>query len=334
VVTFVVPALDGPITGGTRYNGELLRALGELGVAARAVELDAARGLLAARESGRYFVDSLFLGNIPELRALGGSGAKLALLLHYLPSLVARALGEDNGELEYMESNALANVDAVLVPSALTKRELERRGVASSIVVAIEPACTLRPDPVAPKLDCVTAEVVSNVVRNKGILELFQALGETLVETDECSLRVAGSEIAEPDYARTCRAFVEVHGALRTRVRFEGAVDPSSIGERLARSNLFVSASFSETYGMALGEARAAGVPILALDAGNARAHVSTEAGGELFATHRDLALVFSRLCRDRSELERRVTLARTLALSVVPRSWREVGEEFRRAFA
>lgn len=330
--TFVVPALDGPITGGTRYNGELLRVLGELGVSARAVDLDAARGLLAAGE-GRTFIDSLFLRDVPELRASARAGAKLGLVLHYVPSLVARALGEDQSGLERMETDAFACVDAIVVPSALTQRWLERRGVDRPRVVAIEPGCTVRPAGETPSVERVAALIVSNLVRNKGILEFLQALADGVSASDDFSLVVVGGESAEPEYARTCRAFAEADEALRTRVRFEGAVDPSSVGERLGRSNLFVSASFIETYGMALGEARAAGVPILALDAGNARAHVSTEAAGELLATHRNLADALVRVCRDQSEIERRVTAARAVALSNEPRSWNDAAREFRQAF-
>jgi glycosyltransferase involved in cell wall biosynthesis len=328
VYTFVVPALDGPITGGTRYNGELLRALGELGVSVRAVDLDAARGLPA----GRTFVDSLFLRDVPDLRALGGGGAKLGLFLHYLPSLVARALGEDAGALERMETDAFACVDVIVAPSVLTKSELERRGVAPR-VVAIEPGCTVRPAVEAPSVERAAALMVSNLVRNKGIIEFLRALGDAVSASDDFSLSVAGGESAEPAYARTCRAFAEAHEGLRTRVRFEGAVDPSTVGGRLARSNLFVSASFAETYGMALGEARAAGVPLLALDAGNTRAHVSMEAAGELLATHRELAQAFVRLCRDRTELGGRVEAARAFALSNEPRSWNDAAREFCEAF-
>ena len=331
MVTFVVPALDGPITGGTRYNGELLRALGELGVSVRAVDLDAARRLPAGE--GRTFVDSLFLRDVPELRASSGIGAKLGLILHYVPSLVARAVGEDAGALERMEADAFACADAIVVPSVLTKRSLERRGVERPSVVAIEPGCTVRPAVQAPSVDRATALIVSNVVRNKGILEFLRALGGVTSASDDFSLSVVGGESAEPAYAQACKALVETHEGLRPRIRFEGAVDPSSIGGRLGRSNLFVSASFTETYGMALGEARAAGVPILALDAGNTRAHVSSEAAGELVETHRELAHAFVRLCRDRTEIERRVTAARAHALSLEPRSWNDAAREFQAAF-
>jgi glycosyltransferase involved in cell wall biosynthesis len=331
VHTFVVPALDGPITGGTRYNGELLRALGELGVSVRAVDLDAARGLPAGE--GRTFVDSLFLRDVPELRASGGGDAKLGLVLHYVPSLVARALGDDAGTLERMEADAFACVDVIVAPSALMKGEVERRAVGGPRVVAIEPGCTVRPAVEPPSVERAAALMVSNLVRNKGILEFLRALGDAVSASDDFLLSVVGGERAEPAYARTCRAFAEAHEGLRTRVRFEGALDPSSVGGRLARSNLFVSASFNETYGMALGEARAAGVPILAVDAGNTRAHVSMEAAGELLATHSELAHAFVRLCRNRTEMARRVEAARAFALSNEPRSWNDAAREFREEF-
>ena len=332
--TFVVPALDGPITGGTRYNRELLRALAELGVPARAVDLDEARRLLEARDSGRMWIDSLYLHEVPALRRLAGRGVTLGLVLHFLPSLVERAFGRESSDLERMEASAFACADSMLVPSAFLRQEVLRRGVLDELVVAIEPGIPIRPAAEAPPVGRVAAQIAASLVRNKGIIELLQALAHIVSGSDDFALHLAGGESAEPAYARECRALVETHATLRARVHFDGPLEHVDVERRLALSNLFVSASFGESYGMALAEARAAGVPILALDGGNVRAHVSSASGGELLATHAELAHAFVSLCRDRRELERRVNLARAHALATAARSWGDAAKEFRDALA
>src|SRR5205823_8898210 len=54
-----------------------------------------------------------------------------------------------------------------------------------------------------------------------------------------------------------------------------------------------------ETFGMSLQEARAFGLPILALDAGHARAHFTHGENGFLFSTIDDLSTGLLELARD-----------------------------------
>jgi glycosyltransferase involved in cell wall biosynthesis len=55
-------------------------------------------------------------------------------------------------------------------------------------------------------------------------------------------------------------------------------------------SNIFISASQMESYGMALHEARALGLPVLAVDAGNVREHVASREQGVLYRSAAELA--------------------------------------------
>jgi glycosyltransferase involved in cell wall biosynthesis len=82
-----------------------------------------------------------------------------------------------------------------------------------------------------------------------------------------------------------------------------------------------------ETYGMALAEARTLGLPILAHAGGNVGAHVTSGAGGELVASHEELAAAFLSLCRDPHEHHARLRLARAHALPA--RAWSQAAAEF-----
>jgi glycosyltransferase involved in cell wall biosynthesis len=96
----------------------------------------------------------------------------------------------------------------------------------------------------------------------------------------------------------------------------------------MAASNLFVSASIMESFGMALAEARTLGLPIVARAGGNVATLVHGGCGGELVTDPSELAAACLRLCRDAGEHRRRLAMARATALP--PRPWSEVGREFK----
>jgi hypothetical protein len=112
------------------------------------------------------------------------------------------------------------------------------------------------------------------------------------------------------------------------RVRFVGERTPGETMGHLAASNLFVSASVMESYGMALAEARTLGLAIVARAGGNVAALVPDNCGGELVESPSQLAAAFLRLCRDAGEHRRRLELARATALP--PRPWSEVEMELK----
>jgi glycosyltransferase involved in cell wall biosynthesis len=81
-----------------------------------------------------------------------------------------------------------------------------------------------------------------------------------------------------------------------------------------AGASLLVSASGMETFGIALQEAQAFGVPILALDRGNAREHVQHGVNGFLATSLGELAASFLDLVRGPPRLQRLLDGARASA--------------------
>jgi glycosyltransferase involved in cell wall biosynthesis len=81
-----------------------------------------------------------------------------------------------------------------------------------------------------------------------------------------------------------------------------------------------------ETFGIALQEARALGLPILALRRGNAEEHVEPGKNGFLVDSLDELAERFLALSRDANELAALVARARAAAGA---ESWDEVVERF-----
>jgi glycosyltransferase involved in cell wall biosynthesis len=121
-------------------------------------------------------------------------------------------------------------------------------------------------------------------------------------------LTVVGGLDAAPAYAASCREAALARPSLARAVRFAGSLSPSATQEALAGADVLLSASRMESYGMALAEARALGVPIVARKGGNAAAHVSARAGGVAFDDDDALVreLVFLAARRDEVDARRR----------------------------
>jgi glycosyltransferase involved in cell wall biosynthesis len=110
-------------------------------------------------------------------------------------------------------------------------------------------------------------------------------------------------------------------------VRFSGVLAASEMPALYRRAALLVSASAMETFGIALQEARAHGVPILALDRGNARYHVTPSVNGWLADSVEMLCDSLVLLVRDPGPL--RAAFARAQALPGTTESWDEIVERF-----
>jgi glycosyltransferase involved in cell wall biosynthesis len=325
---FVVPDLEGRPTGGTLYNRRLLGALCELGFGARCCELERVELALREFEPRVVWLDSLYLAHAPALKERLAGAGHLGLLLHYLPTLVAQRRCVTWRELSQAERAALSLADCALVPSAFMRELISGLNFGERPILCVEPGCELPAAAALPATsEGVRALLLSHVVSDKGIEPLLSALALSLNQEDRFELRIVGDLQAEPAYGTRCQALVAAELPLVARVRFCGLLSPSNAHAALFASNLLLSASFMESYGMALLEGRCAGVPLLACDAGNVRALVEPAAGGELVADATELAAACARLCRDPAEHERRLLAARSHLPAA--RSWRRVGEQF-----
>jgi glycosyltransferase involved in cell wall biosynthesis len=325
---FVVPDLAGRPTGGTLYNRRLLAAVADLGFDARCCELERVEFALREFEPRVVWLDSLYLPHAPTLKEKLAGSARLGLLLHYLPALVAQGRRVTLRELSAAERAALSAADCALVPSVFMREVVSGLDFGERPVLCVEPGCELAVGAAIPSAsEGVRALLLSHVVSGKGIEPLLSALVLSLSPQDRFELRIAGDLQAEPAYAARCQALVAAEPLLARRVRFYGLLSESKAQAALFASNLLLSASFMESYGMALSEARCAGVPLLARDAGNVRALVEPVAGGELVADATELAAASVRLCRDPAEHERRLLAARNHPPPA--RSWRRAAEQF-----
>jgi glycosyltransferase involved in cell wall biosynthesis len=334
---FVVPDMEATISGGNLYNLGLTAALRAAGVPLVVLDDAAALAGLAAGARGPHFVDSLYLPAMPRLRAARGlrADAPLVLIAHYLPSLVERGVVEHPGQLSEVERAALAAADGFVVPSEYMARALARVGAQPRKIAVVAPGLdpaaraakaamsAAATAPAARTSDGVArALLVANLVAGKGVLPFLEAIAPHLDGGAPLQVSVVGSAAMEPAYAAACRAVAAAH----PQSALVGPLAHAETLARLAASDLFVSPSRMESFGLALAEARALGVPILARAGGNSAAHVDPAAGGRLFGNDAALAAECARLARDPVELGARRAAAQ--AARSRSRSWADAARD------
>jgi glycosyltransferase involved in cell wall biosynthesis len=292
-LTFLLPAGSERITGGNLYNQRLLAALrGRTPVDARPATGYAPRG-------GTVLVDTLDLASVRGWLGAAG-GTRAVLLVHYLHAIDPAVA--DDAPPSVSERSALPLFDGFVTTSELARCALIGLGLPAPRILALSPPA---PPPAAPR-PCPTAPragLVGNLSAVKGVLELLDALAQRLTPRDRLELDVFGRLDLDAAYGAACVRRVRDEPALAGRVRLRGPLAPEDVPCALAQAAFAISAARMETFGMALQEYRAAGLPVLARAAGNAAAHVADGRTGGLYGTPEALADGVVALSRDPARL-------------------------------
>ncbi|WP_417564442.1 glycosyltransferase family 4 protein [Microbacterium sp.] len=262
---FVVPTgVDDParVSGGNVYDRHVRDGLGHRGWIVDAREVPdaaaAASTLRTAPDDTVVLVDGLVAGWAADAVAAAGRRTRLAVLAH----MVVAAFVDASPAAVAAERQALAAAHSVITTSCWTADELVRRGLAdrSRIVVAppgVHPAPTVARPAGDGDLLCVGV-----VAPHKGHDTLLDALDR--VDAD-WTCTIAGSTDVDADFASAVVARADAFGG---RIRFAGVLDRTAMADAYRRSALLVAPSRVESAGMAIGEARARGIPVLATTAG------------------------------------------------------------------
>ncbi|KTS36477.1 glycosyl transferase family 1 [Methylobacterium indicum] len=276
-------------TGGYAYARQILRHLPARGVAAKSLALpdgfpdpgadDLARtraALAGVPAEAALLVDGLAYGALPP-ELIRAAGRPMAALVHHPLGYETGLSPERAATLVAGERAALALASHVVATSRYTARLLTAAfGVAPERITVAEPgtapAARVAPRP-GPHLRLLAVGTVSP---RKGYDILVRALA-TLADLD-WSLTIAGSLDRVPESAAALRRQIAAAG-LAGRVALAGAVTPDALDALLAGADIAVSASLFEGYGMALTEALARGLPLVAATGGAAAETVPAGAG-------------------------------------------------------
>jgi glycosyltransferase involved in cell wall biosynthesis len=244
--------IDDPASpsGGNRYDRRLLTGLAARGWSVREIAVPGAwptpsdddlSGLAAALASvpdgGVVLVDGLVGSAAAGVMVPAAARLRLVLLVH-LPL-------DTPGEAAVLEA-----ARAVVTTSPCTRLPVPVH-VATP---GVDPAPLATPSPAGDRLLCVGA-----VAAHKGQDRLADALA-AVPEPFTCTY--VGSLTREPDFVAALRT------RLDDRIRLAGVLAGPELAAAYAGSDLLVSASRGETYGMVATEALARGIPVLAVRVG------------------------------------------------------------------
>lgn len=240
-----------------------------LGLAAAAGAVTLAR--LRAERPDALLVDSIATAALVLPLRARHVGVPVIGLLHQPPGGVRRDGDVGRGGLRARLDRAFAaRADRVIVPSATLATTLRQAGISEDRLRVVPPGYDL-PEPGGPVPDLRRAGgpailCVANWLPAKGIDLLLEAFAR--LPDERATLHLVGETTADPAYARRLNARLATP-ELRERVVVHGPRPPEVVAAYLRAADLFVLASWSESYGMAVAEAMAAGLPIVATRVGH-----------------------------------------------------------------
>jgi glycosyltransferase involved in cell wall biosynthesis len=260
----------GQPTGGNLYDQRVCAGLAEAGwevrvavVAVRgpAARADLARVVSAIPDGETVLIDGL-IASPAAAQLLPHTGRiRMTVLLH-MPLGTVLATRRD-ASAEQSERAVLSAAAGVIVTSEWTRQVLTQYPVPASRLHVARPGADRVATPARPvrgQLICVGV-----VSRHKGQDLLVEALADLAERDWHCVL--IGSLDRDPGFVAHLRTRITRLGYGR-RVRFSGVLTGAALSHAYTTADLLVAPSRAETYGMAVSEALAHGLPVIAAAVG------------------------------------------------------------------
>jgi glycosyltransferase involved in cell wall biosynthesis len=269
----VVPGPLHTRSGGYEYDRRMVAGLRARGWT---VDVRPPAAIAAIPDGTCVIIDGLALGTMPDVVEREKDRLRLVALVH-LP------LAEDTGldpaiaaTLEAGERRALAACVVAIVTGTGTARTLERYGISRDRIAVIEPGTDAAPIARGSGGPSVHVICVAAVTRGKGHEMLIDALAR--VPSEMWALTCAGSLERDAATVERVRASLRGH-ALGNHVTLVGELDAEAVSSLYDRADLFAIATRHETYGMAVAEALARGLPVIGTETGAIPDLVGSDAG-------------------------------------------------------
>jgi glycosyltransferase involved in cell wall biosynthesis len=274
-VVLVVPGRLDARTGGSIYDRRIVEGLRQRGWGVEALELDAsfpyptsaahahADAALAAIAAGSIVVvDSLALGAMPDLITREAERVRIVALVHQ-PLAVAAGLNPVTAaRFHEAERRALDAAALVIVTGRATLDLIAPYEVTRDRIVVVEPGTDAAPFARgSSEPSPIQLLSVATLHPGKGHGLLLEALAA--IPCREWHLTCAGSLTRDAVTADRLRHMVTSLG-LGDRVSFVGDLDRPELAACYDAADVFVLATQQETFGMAVAEALACGIPVVA----------------------------------------------------------------------
>lgn len=288
-ITFVVAGAFDTRTGGSIYQRRLVENLRRRGWSIDVYELDAsfpfpthealrhAGDVLDEMATGRVVViDGLAFGAMPELVRAAAPRLRFVAVVH-LPLAAAVGLTPDQvARLRVSEQLAIASAALLVITGPSTRALMAEHSLSHPCVAVVEPGTDRAPlgrGSGSPDLEILT---VATLNAGKGHELLIEALAP--LRDRAWRLTCAGSLTRDPVTADRVRQLV-ARLDLGSRVHLAGELQEDELDAQYHRADIFVSASLRETFGMAVAEALARGIPVVGTATGEAPALLGGNAG-------------------------------------------------------
>jgi glycosyltransferase involved in cell wall biosynthesis len=276
-------------TGGYVYNRRMIDGLVGQGWAVDVRTLDpsfpgptpaalahAAHVLAAAPAGMPVLVDGLAFGAMPDIIEREAARLRIAALVHLPLAADVTFNAETAAQLAASERRALHAAALVIVTGKASLALLARHHVGAQKIVIVEPGTARVPIRRCDRGARVMLLSVATLHPGKGHEILLDALAP--LRQFDWHLVCAGSLTRHPETTARVREAIARLG-LGERVSLVGALDETRLSRCYARADVFVLATLQETYGMAVAEAVAHGLPIVATTTGAIPELVGDEAG-------------------------------------------------------
>jgi glycosyltransferase involved in cell wall biosynthesis len=221
--------------------------------------------LASLHADGVVVIDGLALGAMPQVVVKAASRLRLVALVHHPLATETGLSPTESAALERSERRALAAVRRVIVTSRATARQLAAYAVPAERIKVVEPGTEPAPPARGSGSNRLELLCVAAITPRKGHSLLVEALAR--LADRSWRLTCVGSLTRHRAAAEGLEAQIRSLG-LADRVTLTGEVTAARVRASYERADGFVLATHFEGYGMALAEALAHGLPIVATRAG------------------------------------------------------------------
>lgn len=290
-IVFIHPPLSVFPSGGNHYNAKIIQLARQNQFSLSSVSIESSGWLDQVLSDSQILEHSLIVLDSYFIRALRPekllpNHPPLALLLHDLPSENPRLTAEQRQVASTAENCAMAVADRYIITGRSVETILRERSPGKPVFFC-EPGidsifrCNnqsgVREIPDAP----VQYLSVANLIPRKGYLELLKIL--TRLSHHNWYWHVVGDETLDDCYAGSFRKAIE-RSAISDRITLHGPLASQHLVQLMDKADIFISASSYETYGMALAEAAANHLPVVATRVGDAGFLIKHGETGFLFS--------------------------------------------------
>ena len=260
-IGLVHPASGSFPSGGNVYNHKLLDCAGRCGFPL--ASLPCPDDALPCGNWDLLAWDSLWLDRLARI-----GNERIALLLHYLPSLDPALGWSEKQAVQAMEHRAVTQADLAIV-TGRTVADVVRTRWPGTPVLLCEPGVSAaflrsRRGPAGRTVRLLTVANPSPAKGHAQLLAMLQRLRHL-----HWHWEVVGDVGRYPDEVRRLRDGAAQAG-IADRITFHGALAQEAVAALMETCDVFVSPSTFESYGMAVAEAAAAGLPVLSQRVGAA----------------------------------------------------------------